>query len=408
MVTEKSILSSNFTNKLSPSVKEKVNEEIKRCSSTAEPAVESAKCKSNEEKLYQESLALYKKLKQEGYYIHGDNGSDGNVKPKWFDQKLFDLGKHLGQKYFFSCFFGHLCGVYILVQIPSIYETLLTTGNSRTISTLFKRYLSTLNHVKSWYDGDVWDPKSPAYESVAAVRKIHKLVSKRVNEGRKEGVDKVAISQFDMFLTLWGFVGNTYLHPKETGFPDEPGNMKAWLHFWRVIGYLMGVDDKYNICDDDDMDRTGSMMQVVWDQEYKPLLINRDPSVEKGKIMCDSIIESMRAILPILSTPGFIKYFHEMHCVESPVELETVGAKMGHRVLKLTMSKLLPSTIGEAIFNLLLIRSVNRCNANVAKIQKNLEGKGPINEADSNFTSDSVNTNMNDTPSNLDPISSDC
>lgn len=350
----------------------------------------------NKDSLYLESLARYKELKSIGSCLHGDCDSDGLIKPDWFDQKLFDKGKSLGQKYFFSSFFGHLCGVYVLVQVPSIYQPLLTTGNSRTVASLFARYLSTLNHVKIWYDGDVWNPSDPAHRSIVSVRKGHKLVSSRLNLGKRQGIDTLAISQFDMFLTLWAFVGNTFLHPQETGFPDDLETMKAYLHFWRTIGYLLGVQDKFNICNDDNMDRADSMINLVWDQEFKPLLIahlNQNSGQDKGQIMCDSIIEAMRSVLPILSTSAFIKYFHEIHSIKSTVKLDKTHDKVSYKLMKVTMNNLLPSLIADSIANFYLKRSLDNCNKNRVKIAKSLEGIGPINESDKQQVDQSIDQN---------------
>lgn len=90
-------------------------------------------------------------------------------KPSWFDSRKFELGNQLGKDYFFSIFTAHLSGLVILVYNQSILETLISTGNSQTIQSLFKRYFNTAVHVKKWYDGNVWEPNDVAFKSIFQV-----------------------------------------------------------------------------------------------------------------------------------------------------------------------------------------------------------------------------------------------
>lgn len=54
------------------------------------------------------------------------------------------------------------------------------------------------------------------------------------------------ISQKDMALTQFGFMGFAVIRSKNIGIPDaNEEELKAFIHVWKVIGYLLGIEDRY-------------------------------------------------------------------------------------------------------------------------------------------------------------------
>lgn len=129
-----------------------------------------------------------------------DCDSDPLEIPDWFDRTLFDLGRKVAQKHFFSFFVCHLVGLVALVHYLPIMRTLLTTGNSSNLRNLFWRYLNTARHVRLWYEGDVWNPQDSAHKSLALVRSMHLHASRSRNVGAESKTD-LNFSQYDMHLT---------------------------------------------------------------------------------------------------------------------------------------------------------------------------------------------------------------
>jgi len=108
-------------------------------------------------------------LKSEGSLHTGDNDSDPIVEPEWLDHAKLDRARQLFKRNLFGLFFNHLCGLVLLVYVDTILKPLLYTRNSRSVAQLFRRYLSTLSHIKLWYDGDFWTKDSPARQSILQV-----------------------------------------------------------------------------------------------------------------------------------------------------------------------------------------------------------------------------------------------
>lgn len=101
---------------------------------------------------------------------------------------------------------SHLCGLVLVLQLPRGLAPLLATGNHDDVSRLFKRYLSTQQRVRSWYEEDPFDPETSAYKNLRTVRAMHQHVHRLMNgkTGRDVGSSRnVWVSQYDMALTQW-------------------------------------------------------------------------------------------------------------------------------------------------------------------------------------------------------------
>jgi hypothetical protein len=53
-----------------------------------------------------------------------------------------------------------LCGLLVVLAVPSIIRVLILTHNSSKPVTAFRRYLLTVTHMLEWYDGDLLEPTS--------------------------------------------------------------------------------------------------------------------------------------------------------------------------------------------------------------------------------------------------------
>ena len=57
-----------------------------------------------------------------------------------------------------------------------------------------------------------------------------------------------SITQRTMGLTQFGFIGYALLTPEQLSLTNEEDEREGLNHFWRVVGRLLGIDDKINIC----------------------------------------------------------------------------------------------------------------------------------------------------------------
>lgn len=240
--------------------------------------------------------------------------------------------------------FSHLCGLLLSFYFSKNVKTLRSTGESETKFNLFHRYLATIRHVQKWYEGDVWDPKDSAHKSLAKVRSMHSRVANKM-AALNDGI--VYVSQWDMAVTQWAFVGPMVLFRSKVGLHScTEEQYESLIHFWRVIGYLLGIEDQYNLC-------TGDYEQVVaackslLDKEYKDHVVIADPSsVSMGK----NVIAAMSMIDPLLTWPSMSNYIHELVGVPCP---ETMGYTdwLFNSLMKFMMVFVLQFPFPRAVFN---------------------------------------------------------
>lgn len=77
------------------------------------------------------------------------------------------------------------------------------------------------------------------FVSLKNVRKKHCIASKRSCEA---GIGR--ISQLDMALTQFGFMGFTLLCADYLGVATNDEELDGLLHFWRVIGRMLGTEER--------------------------------------------------------------------------------------------------------------------------------------------------------------------
>ena len=139
---------------------------------------------------------------------------------------------------FFAVFYSMYLGLLAILAIPSILNVLVFTEKSSSDQTAYKRYMQTIYHTLSWFRYDL-KPGTKAWKSLAAVRKFHFSASK---SAQKATVG--LISQKDMAITQYGFIGFIVLSQKQTGVQASRDEMEDYCHLWRVLGHIIGIKDE--------------------------------------------------------------------------------------------------------------------------------------------------------------------
>ncbi|XP_059472382.1 uncharacterized protein LOC132194845 [Neocloeon triangulifer] len=218
--------------------------------------------------------------------------------PPWFDLEKFKRGQEFMRRNIFTFLYSKLSGLMCLLAVPSILRVLSCTSQSSEPCSAFNRYFSTLSHMMEWYDGDLLEPGSKAYQSLKLIRSRHSAAAKR---SRKLGL----MSQFDMIVTQFGFIGFAILHPKFFALHRE--KQEAWegiAHFWRTVGYLLGIEDRFNLCTGS-LEETKSLCLAIEEKVVAPGLRNPPSHFEP---MATALITGMQCLIPSLD-------FHMMMAV---------------------------------------------------------------------------------------------
>lgn len=264
-------------------------------------------------------------------------------KPPWLDMKKFKIGQKFAQDYYFGLNYAEMLSLLFLFSIPDGLQPLIYTEKSGTPFTAFRRYLSTVLRVKSWFEHDVWNEDSLGYRNLKTVRAMHLNVSKRINSvpykeleqkvtirgsskdkaiwsplkdtiledfkkscpfheiqipANNQRIKSVFFNQFSMSITQFGFVGLMVAYPNKFGATSaSEEELDGFIHVWRVLGYLLGIEDRYNFCN-------GSLQEVrqrctcVIEKVVKPQFLN---ATEDWEHMSRCLVEGISYYMPGLN-----------------------------------------------------------------------------------------------------------
>lgn len=153
-----------------------------------------------------------------------------------------------------------------------------------------------------------------SWKSLEAVRKGHLIASKFAVKN-KSGF----ISQRDMALTQFGFMGYIVLKPHKLGIQLSNKDFEAFVHFWRVIGHLIGIHDHFNVCTDS-YRTTRLRLKLMLSEIYRPHL---EQTGDDFHIMARAMIEGLWCFNPMIDTDASIYFTKWMSDCKNFVYLES-------------------------------------------------------------------------------------
>lgn len=216
---------------------------------------------------------------------------------------------------------GKIMGLIAVIAIPTILNVLKETKNSGTPRTAYKRYIATLFHTFNWYEDEL-KPENKSWKSLVAVRKRH-VVSSKFSVKRGAG----CISQKDMALTQFGFLGFIISRPKLLGIQSTGEDLDDFVHFWRIVGYMIGIEDRFNLCTDS-YKTTLARCELMSAQVFRPSLEKAPKLFEE---MADALIQGLWCFNPFLNTDAFIFFAKRLvsvpgfHYFDSEVKQDSVN-----------------------------------------------------------------------------------
>lgn len=172
-----------------------------------------------------------------------------------------------------------------------------------------------------------------------------------------------------MALTQFAFCGLIILYPNHFGFfPKSDEDLICILHFWRCTGYLLGIKDEYNICDESNLTLVKSRLFFILEKEIKPALVHAWR--QESELMADAIIESIRTFIPILTVNGFKKYLFNILFIKSEKveESKDWATLFNYHLMNFHFKYGLSFPLIPRIFNKLLKMAINKTSVHEEKI----------------------------------------
>ena len=236
-----------------------------------------------------------------------------NGLPHWFDrEKLQECHQVVREfrPYLRAC---PTIGIMMLLLQPVIMIPLLHSKKHECLSAMFSRYLDTAVTGVDWISTDLIDKESKPSKSIMKVNQKHKMITKMMRGiplpeevlKSRPGLKTVWISQYTMTITQFAFIGLFFLFPDKCGchFSCQKERDKVFYslnYLWRTIGFLLGMKDEYNLCQEN-IEETIELCDIVLNQVFLPAIKNQGNSIENNpgfSISCD-IITVMKSFLPM-------------------------------------------------------------------------------------------------------------
>lgn len=139
------------------------------------------------------------------------------------------------------------------------------------------------------------------------------------------------------------------MYPKEMGFSSRTEDLDRLIYFWRCIGYMLGIDDEYNLCEDN-YQTVRTNCEQIFKHKFIPSLLEMKPESDE---MSERIIISASHYIVLLRHRGLLRYLFEVANLNIPVVLDQ-SENLFYITLKWTMSTLIHKRFFAIILNNLL------------------------------------------------------
>jgi len=182
-------------------------------------------------------------------------GLDIDDIPPWVDLEKVRRGQRIYINHY-PFFISSL--MLLLLQgfvVGRFSEVLVLAGYSKTPRATFERFKQTEFAIRKWMESDLGDPLSESRSYVFLVRALHAYARQnaqtRWRQALEEGDQQIGIplSQYDLALVLLAFGPIClYYFQYELRVTLTKQQRDDYIHLWRFIGHLLGIDYVYNSC----------------------------------------------------------------------------------------------------------------------------------------------------------------
>jgi len=343
---------------------------------------------------------FYEHLGTQGKLTSGDSGECVDIKKvPWFNEKLFLEGIAFAKRNIFSIFFNLVMMLFFGYLYKPMANHLLKSGHFTKPAEALKRIVRTGRALRDWFDPKIKYQDSQGWKTFQRVRKLHlyyietakskavpcltqldcskktieltQLIKSQMEQIRTENTtitnytyisildSDVPGNQFEMALTQLAAIQMLVLSPEAVGLSkkDCDKGLEGYIHVWAVIGKMLGMEDRFNIC----LFNRPSILQHHVKEWFIPLLQEVD---EYSVLLQEATIEASGMVVPFLFNFKSI-WLHMIHEVLPHARVNiiwnsmTLGDKFKYYCMKLILVLARFSGFTKMIVNLyLLIRKV--------------------------------------------------
>lgn len=174
-------------------------------------------------------------------------------------------------------------------------------------------------------------------------KKVQQIMNEKFTVADYNGKQRNWMTQFDMSITQFAFVGLAMIYPAKCGLiAATEKELLAINYYWRVLGYLMGIEDEYNLCQFDNYKQVVELNKLAL-QEFVSTF-EREPN-EKGLSMTQALTKAMKYYLPSLTFNNLAYWWADCFSFNGyQLQPQTKREKLLFAFMKLSMNSLISST----------------------------------------------------------------
>lgn len=229
-----------------------------------------------------------------------------NGLPSWYDEKLFKEAQNYYKRNMILMVLASFAGLLAIIAVPETLRVLRYTRRSSTPCVTFSRYTQTLLHICKLYTCDPNDPDSDLYKTINVIHRKHKTSSRR-----SENADVGGIYQRDMAITQFAFMGYVLIAPKSIGLCIKKEEEEAFNHFWRVIGHMLEIPDRLNLCR-----KTAKETRELCEKVSDVLAAYLNNAPSEFYHIASAILDGLWYIDITLDKHAFLKFTYQLHGIE--------------------------------------------------------------------------------------------
>lgn len=163
------------------------------------------------------------------------------------------------------------------------------------------------------------------------------------NTGKVVGQDRVWVSQCEMAMTQWAFFALLILYPKDCAAHGMNQNdLEDIVYLWRVIGYLMGIEDRFNL-GQGTFEECKSLYKVILDDFMRPKLSEKPHPYQIGYDVSHAIAKALRPVNSEIRFNVILNYWYKVLQIPYEIPLKPVH-KLRLMFLKFALNTTLKSS----------------------------------------------------------------
>lgn len=162
--------------------------------------------------------------------------------------------------------------------------------------------------------------------------------------------------------------------PEKFGIKWSSYDLECVIHFWRLIGHLLGIRDEWNLCARP-VPEVEDMCAMILQHEMKTAFTEGGKRGTTSSQMSRGILESIRPYVPLIRWDAYLKYLATLLDSEEKAMKLNMKGNMIYRSMTLTLQVLVRNSMIGYTMNYLLRRAIRKAHRKRTKIAQKLEKK---------------------------------